>query len=295
MTRLPTWLRHHLAALRVLGILTVLTGIIYPLAITGVAQLPGLENRADGSFVTTASGTTVGSAQIGQLFTDTHGNPIPKYFQSRPSAAGAGYDPTATSASNLGPESVLDTLPDPAVKGDTGKQSLLTRVCARSLAVGKLENVSGARPYCTPSGVGAVLAVFSSGPGYTGRVTRVVSVNEACPATPFLASYDGVAVTCGRFGEDYATGKQVVVRGNAPAHPAVPADAVTASGSGLDPDISPAYAALQAPRVARARGLTVAAVMTLVHRHTTARALGFMGEPAVNVLRLNLDLDRAGT
>jgi potassium-transporting ATPase KdpC subunit len=294
--RLPSWIAHHLAALRALLVLTVLTGILYPLVMIGVAQIPGLQHKADGSLVTTADGKTVGSAIIGQLFTDKDGNPLTQYFQSRPSAAGDGYDPTATSASNLGPESVVDTLPDPAIvaagkQDENAKQSLLTQVCSRSKAVGELEGVDGSRPFCTPDGVGAVLAVFHRD-GLTGPVTRVVSLNEACPATPFVNSYDGVTVECAKFGEDYSHGIVTPVRGDAKANPAVPADAVTASGSGLDPDISPAYAKLQVPRVAKARGTTVDAVLKLVDRHTDGRALGFMGEPGVNVLELNLDLDR---
>ncbi|MGN9839747.1 potassium-transporting ATPase subunit C [Nonomuraea sp. H19] len=286
MDRMPSWVRQHVAALRALLVLTVVTGIIYPLLATGVAQAL-FNDKANGSLVE-KDGKVVGSALIGQSFTDADGNPVRKYFQSRPSAAGDGYDPTATSASNLGPEDVVDTLPVPGAKDeegnpDDGKQSLLTQVCARSKAVGELEGVSGARPYCTPDGVGAVLKVFPD---------RAVSVNQACPATPFIATYQGLKVECAKPGEDYAAGKTVPVRGDA-GTPAVPADAVTASGSGLDPDISVAYAELQAPRVAEERGLAVERVEALIAEHTTGRALGFMGEPAVNVLELNLALDRS--
>jgi K+-transporting ATPase ATPase C chain len=288
--RLPSWLAQHVAALRAILVLTVLTGIAYPLVMTGIAQLPGLHSRAQGSLIT-VGGKTVGSKLIGQMFTDKDGNPIPKYFQSRPSAAGKGYDPTSTSASNLGPESIVDTLPDPSVKGDAGTQSLLTQVCSRSKAVGTLEGVDGSRPYCTSDGVGAVLAVFRQG-GLTGAITRVVSLNQACPATPFVSSYGGVTVECAKFGEDYSKGVAVAIRGNAPANPAVPADAVTASASGLDPQISVAYARLQATRVARERGVDKSAVLTLVDKYTTGRALGFMGEPGVNALQLNLALDK---
>jgi K+-transporting ATPase ATPase C chain len=283
-TRLPSWLRQHLAAVRALLVLTVLLGLAYPLVVAGIAQLPGLRSKADGSLVATG-GRDVGSALIGQAFTDKDGNALPKYFQSRPSAAGDGYDPTSTSASNLGPESIVDTPDDP---------SLLTQVCTRSLAVGKLEGVDGSRPFCTADGVGAVLAVFHAGPGYAGPVTRVVSVDEYCDSTPtpFLATYQGVAVQCHRPGEDVTRGQLVPIRGDAPADPAVPADAVTASGSGLDPDISPAYADLQSTRVARVRGLPVDRVRQLVRDHTEGRGLGFLGEPGVDVLQLNLDLDR---
>jgi len=266
----------------------VIAGIAYPLAVTAIAQLHGLRHHANGSLVT-VDHTVVASSLIGQSFTDTGGKPLLRYVQTRPSAAGAGYDPTATGASNFGPESVVDTLPGPA--DPTGEQSLLTRVCARSLAVGRLEGVDGARPYCTPDGVGAVLGVFHRD-GVTGGVTRVVSLNQACPAAPFLTTYRGVRVECARPGQDYSHAVVTPIRGDAPAHPAVPPDAVTASGSGLDPAISPAYARLQAPRVARARGIDVTTVDRLITAHTTRRALGFLGEPSVNVVTLNTDLDR---
>ncbi len=211
-------LRQHLAALRMLLILTVVLGVAYPLLITVIAQIPGLKRRADGSQIKQA-GKAVGSKMIGQGFTDENGRPLPQYFQSRPSAAGDGYDPTGTSASNLGPESIVDTLPDPSNKDDTGTQSLLTQVCDRSLAIGKLEGVDGSRPFCTPDGVGAVLAVFWSGPGYHGTITRVVSINQSAPAKPFLATYKGVPVEDAKFGEEYCKGQIVPIRGDAPATP----------------------------------------------------------------------------
>jgi K+-transporting ATPase ATPase C chain len=273
--RLPLWLSQHIAALRALLVLTVLTGLFYPLLMVLAGRLPGLSHQADGSLVSN------GSTLIGQAFTDKDGNPVGKYFQSRPSAAGAGYDPTATGASNLGPSSIVDT---------AAKPSLLTQVCARSLAIGKVEGVDGSRPFCTSDGVGAVLAVFRKD-GLTGPVTRVVSVNQT--GTPFLAFYDGVPVQPAQPGHDYVAEGALItpIRGDAPAHPVVPADAVTASGSGLDPDISPAYADLQAPRIARERGLTPARVKQLITENTDGRALGFMGEPGVDVLQLNLALD----
>jgi K+-transporting ATPase ATPase C chain len=292
MRNVSSTLRQYGAAVRLLVIFTVLFGIAYPLAITAVAQVPGLKSRAEGSLITNSKGQLVGSKLIGQSFTDKNGNALPQYFQSRPSDAGSGYDPTASGASNLGPESVVDQLPDPKDSKDTpGKASLLTQVCTRSLAVGTLEGVSGARPFCTSGGVGAVLGVFWSGPGYAGHVTRVVSLDEACPVKPFLATYKGVAVQCAVYGQDYSSAQVVPIRGNAPAHPAVPADAVTASGSGLDPEISPAYAALQEPRIARVRHISLAQVRSLVGKYTAGRDLGFIGEPRVNVLQLNRALD----
>jgi K+-transporting ATPase ATPase C chain len=278
-----TLVRQHTAALRALLVLTVILGIGYPVLIWLVAQLPGLQDKADGSIIEVA-GKPVGSSLIGQSFTDADGNPLPQYFQPRPSAAGDGYDPMATSASNLGPESVIDQ-PD--------KPSLLTQVCQRSRAVGDVDGVSGARPFCTPGGVGAVLSVI--GPrdtrGNVSTPVRVVSVNEPCADTtaPFLYTYEGVRVECAEPGEDYTVGQIVPIHGTAVAQ--VPADAVTASGSGLDPDISPAYADLQVNRVAHARGLSPEQVRELVAQHTDGRTLSFLGEPHVNVLELNIALD----
>ena len=267
------YLRQVPAALRMLIVLSVALGVLYPLVVLGVAQVPGLAHRADGSTVG-RDGHVVGSSLIGQRYTDGAGRPLLQYFQTRPSAGGD--DPTATGASNLGPESIVDK---------PGAPSLLTQVCRRSVALGATYGVDGARPYCTSNGVGAVLSVLPGG--------RTVSINQTCPARPFVASYDGRTVRCATKGVDYAAGTLVPVRGAAPDRPAVPADAVTASGSGLDPHISPAFARLQEGVVARARGVAVARIADVVARCTDGRDLGFLGEPRVNVVQLNLALDRA--
>jgi len=289
--------RPHWAALRALLVLTAIVGIAYPIFIWLVAQLPGLRGNANGSIIE-VDGKPVGSSLIGQAFTDSDGKPLPQYFQSRPSAVGDGYDPLATSASNLGPESVVDTPGDPSKPEDDNgaKSGLLTLVCSRSAAVGELERVDGRRPFCTGDGVGAVLSVI--GPrddrGNVVHPIKVVSVNEPCETTqtPFLNTYEGVRVECAKYGEDYSIGQIVPIRGSAPADPAVPADAVTASGSGLDPDISVAYAELQVNRVAKARGVTPEQVRAAVHDQEAGRTLGIFGEPRVNVLELNLELDK---
>jgi len=293
---LSNLIRQHWAALRALLVLTVIVGIGYPLFIWLVAQIPGLSDKADGSIVD-LNGRPVASRLIGQQFTDDKGDPLPQYFQSRPSAAGAGYDPMASGASNLGPENIVDTLGDPAIPADDNgyNPSLLTQVCTRSKEIGEADGADGSRPFCTPGGVGAVLAVM--GPrdarGTVVAPTRVISVNESCTTTPqpFLATYEGTRVECAKFGEDYSAGQIVPIRGSAPGNPTVPADAVTASGSGLDPDISPAYADLQIPRVAKARGVDTGEISRLVTQYSQGRAAGFLGEPTVNVVELNLALD----
>jgi K+-transporting ATPase ATPase C chain len=185
------------AAVRAVLVFTVVLGIGYPVVVTGVAQViaPG---RADGSLVE-VGGEVVGSSLLGQSFTDADGNPLPQYFQSRPSASD--YDPLASGGSNLGPNS----------------EELAGLIEERRLAVAELEGVD--------------------------------------PAD-------------------------------------VPADAVTASASGLDNGISPEYAALQVGRVAAERGASVEDVQALVDEATVGRGLGFIGAPYVNVLELNLALDR---
>jgi len=205
--------------------------------------------------------------------------------------------PLSTGASNLGPESIVDTPGDPSLPEEKNgyKASLLTQVCKRSHDIGELEGVDGRRPFCTGAGKGAVLSVI--GPrdsrGNVMHPTRVVSVNEPCQSTQttFLAIYDGVRVECAKYGEDYTIGQIVPVRGAAPANPVVPADAVTASGSGLDPNISPAYADIQVARVAKARHVSPDQIRAVLAEYRSARTLGFIGEPTVNALQLNLQLD----
>jgi potassium-transporting ATPase KdpC subunit len=177
-------------ALRFTLITTLLLGVAYPLLVTGFAQL-ALRKQADGGLIT-RDGTIIGSSLIGQNFASG------KYFHSRPSAAGNGYDASNSSGSNWAQSS----------------QKLVTRI-----------------------------------EGDTAKASK-----------------------------------------DNPSQP-VPIDLVTASGSGLDPDISPAAAIYQIHRVAQARRLRDEDISKLVSEHTTRRQFGFLGEPRVNVLELNLSLD----
>ena len=209
MSRLPNWIRQHLAAIRAVIVLTLITGAVYPLVVFGIAQA-AFGHQANGSQVT-YHGKVAGSSLICQQFVDATGNPLPQYFQSRPSSASdpaaksgtaetAGCDPLFSGASNLGPDN----------------PKLVTNVGANRTAAARLNGVS--------------------------------------PAS-------------------------------------VPPDAVTSPGSGLDPDISPQYAYLQVNRVASARHQDPAKVRALVTSHIQGRSAGFLGEPRVNVLQLNLALD----
>jgi potassium-transporting ATPase KdpC subunit len=185
-------MKNLLTAILMTIVTTILLGVIYPLVITGLAQAI-FPDQANGQLIRRADGAIIGSRIIGQPFTG------PGYFHSRPSAAGAGYDASASSGSNLGPTS----------------QKLIERVKA-----------------------------------------QVEDLQKESPGKP------------------------------------IPIDLVTTSGSGLDPHISPAAADYQVSRVARERGLTENDVRQIVGAHTEGRTFGFLGEPRVNVLELNLDLDR---
>jgi potassium-transporting ATPase KdpC subunit len=205
MNRLPVIVRQHIAGFRILLVFTVLCGLIYPLVMTGVAQV-FFHNKANGSLVS-YNGKVVGSGLLCQEFTDAKGNPLPQYFQPRPSFAivsgnknDFGCDPLYSSASNYGP-------------------------------------------------------------------TNPTQVQLIQQRQKQISAFDHVPIS------------------------QIPSDAVTAPGSGLDPDISPANAYMQVPRVAAARHLPVSEVRNLVTENITGRTLGFLGEPTVNVLTLNIKLD----
>lgn len=198
-----TLLRQAGAALRLMLVLTVLLGVLYPLGVWGVSRLPGLHDKAEGSLVE-LNGRVVGSRLIGVDLTATDPNNDP-WFHTRPSASASGPlgpgDPSTSGASNLAADN--------------------------------------------PKLVGLV-----------AQRRAIIAGREGVPPSR------------------------------------VPPDAVTASGSGLDPAISPAYAYLQAPRVARTNGLPAQVVRQLVDQQVQGRALGVLGEPTVNVLELNLAVHR---
>jgi potassium-transporting ATPase KdpC subunit len=251
--------RQLLTALAMIIVMTVGLGIIYPLVVTGISQAV-ISNRANGSIIT-VNGKAVGSALLGQNFTDGKGNPLPQYFQPRPSDAGStGYDDTASAASNLGPSNPLLIGFVPGVNsvnrsGDKSKSNVFA---------------TAADPFCVPTDP-AGDPVTSPTPGQ-----KYAKTHDRYICDPNTVPQRAIAY---RQLNDLAPNAQV------------PVDAVTASGSGLDPQISIANADLQAPRVARARGLAAAQVLALVGQNTTTRPLGILGEPGVNVLQLNVALN----
>ncbi|MGE5360911.1 MAG: potassium-transporting ATPase subunit C [Bacteroidales bacterium] len=228
-------------------VMTVLTGLVYPAFITLIAQV-AFHDRANGSLVV-SNGQVVGSRLIGQTFTK------PEYFHPRPSAAGAGYDPTATGGTNLGPTSAK--LFNGTTKADDKTKS-------------EVMDFDGIKDrvvhYCLdndlPYESSAPLDGFRDAQGHLDDGRLIKAFND--DKTP------------------------LVFRAKAP----IPADAVTTSASGVDPEISPENAAIQVARVARARGVAPDQVRAVVTRHTEGRTFGFLGEPRVNVLMLNIALDR---
>jgi potassium-transporting ATPase KdpC subunit len=251
--------RHLVASLVMLVVVTVAVGFGYPLVVTGLAQL-FFHKQANGSLVY-RSGKLVGSELLGQEFTDAKGNPLLQYFQPRPSDAGAGYDGSSSGASNLGPSNPL-----------------LVGFVAGVNTVGLNGQPSATNPFATTADPACVpmspqgAPVTSPAPGQ--KYARTASGGYVCDPNTIPER----AIAYRQF------------NGMTP-NASVPVDAVTASGSGLDPDISVQNALDQAPRVARARQLPVQTVIALVHRYTQGRQWGFLGEPTVNVLELNLALD----
>jgi potassium-transporting ATPase KdpC subunit len=206
MNRLPSFVRQFVAALRGLLLFTVICGVLYPVVMFGVAQV-AFHARANGSMAS-YQGKVVGSSLLCQEFTDAKGNPLPQYFQPRPSTAA-----------------------NSAVKTDYG---------------------------CDPGFSGA----SNLGPTNPALVKLIKQRQQQ------IAAFDHVKVS------------------------QIPPDAVTASASGLDPYISPQNAAIQVNRVAAARHVSPATVRALVAQNTQGRPLGFLGEPRVNVLTLNIALDQ---
>ncbi len=243
--------RQFIPAVLSMIVFTLVLGIGYGLVVTGVAQL-AFKDKADGSIVE-RGGKDVGSSLIGQAFVDKKGNPIPRYFQSRPSAAAgadgntdAGYDPTLSSGSNLGPSNPLLVGFIPGfnsvdLKGNSSKTNpFATR----------------ADPYCVPvDRAGDPVTSPTEGQKYkkTRRGAYVCDTNTVPQRTLAYRELNGL----GR-------------------NTKVPVDAVTASASGLDPHISVANARLQAKRVASERNLPVARVRApdrRPHRRTGSRDL----------------------
>jgi potassium-transporting ATPase KdpC subunit len=251
--------RHLLTSIVMLLAVTLAFGFGYPLVVTGLSQLL-FHAQANGS-LEYRDGKLAGSALLGQSFTDSKGNPLPRYFQPRPSAAGAGYDASSSGASNLGPSNPL-----------------LIGFVAGVNTVGLTGQPSAANPFATNSDPACVPTDPQGNP-----------VTSPAPGQKYARASNGSYIC----DPDTIPARAIAYRqfNGLAANAAVPVDAVTASGSGLDPDISVQNALDQAPRVARARHLAVSAVIALVHRNTQGRQWGFLGEPAVNVLKLNLALD----
>jgi len=225
---------------------TILTGIIYPVVITGVSQLI-FPKQANGSLLT-VDGKSVGSSLIGQNFSK------PEYFHPRPSAAGSGYDATASSGSNLGPTSAK--LLHGTTKMDD-KNNEVVDFDGISLRVVHY-SVENDIPYESS----LPLDQFKDAQGNLDDVKLVKAFND--DKSPLVIS----------------------------AKTPIPPDAVTASSSGLDPHISPANADIQAARVAKARNAPVDQVKQLIAQSTEGPDLGFLGEPRVNVLTLNIAMDQ---
>jgi potassium-transporting ATPase KdpC subunit len=237
--------------------LTALVGGVYPLVVTGLAEL-GFSHQANGSLVY-RHGKLVGSSLLGQSFTNKQGDPLPQYFQPRPSDAGSGYDGASSSASNLGPSNPL-----------------LVGFIAGVNTVGLNGKPSSVNPFAT-----------AQDPRCVPLDTEGDPVIEPTPGERFEHHDGSYACDPNTVPERAMAYRQF---NDLSPHASVPVDAVTVSGSGLDPDISIANALDQARRVAQVRHMSFDAVVSLVKKYSATRQLGLFGEPYVNVLGLNLAL-----
>jgi potassium-transporting ATPase KdpC subunit len=232
--------------LRLTIVFTILTGIIYPVVMTGLSETI-FPRQAKGSLVT-VNGKVVGSSLIGQPFTKA------EYFHPRPSAAGNGYDASASGATNLGPTSAK--LLHGTTKMDDKKNEVVDFDGFDDRIV----------HYCVENGIpyesSVPLDQFKDSQGNLDDVKLIKAFNDDKAPLVFT-----------------------------PKTP-IPQDAVTGSASGLDPHISPANAEMQTARVAKARGVSADQVKQLIAQSTERPDWGFLGEPRVNVLLLNVALDQ---
>ena len=235
-----------LPGLRIKIFMTVVLGVVYPLAMTGISQLI-FPKQANGSLIT-AGGKVIGSEIIGQNFSK------PEYFHPRPSAAGSGYDATASGGSNLGPTSAK------LIRGTTKMDDKKNEVVDFDGISLRIVHYVLDNDIAYESSV--PLDRFKDAKGELDDVKLIKAFNDDKAPLVFI-----------------------------PKAP-IPADAVTASASGLDPHISPDSAQAQVARVAKARGVSPDQVNQLVGQFTEGPDLGLLGEARVNVLRLNLALDQ---
>jgi K+-transporting ATPase ATPase C chain len=260
--------RQLVTALSLTITLIVLLGFAYPAAVWAVAQI-GFNHQANGSFVK-ENGHVVGSSLIGQSFSDKNGNPLPKYFQPRPSEAGSGYDAMSSGASNLGPS-------NPLLIGFVPGVNTVKPDGAPFPIGAKQYNpfATTTDPFCVP------MTVATNGTPSAPATSPTAGEKYAMAGGSYVCDPNTVPERAIAYRKEYGLAR------NAP----VPVDAVTASGSGLDPDISEANALDQAPSVAAARHLPTGQIVALVHTHIRNRPWGILGENTVNVLDLNLALD----
>jgi K+-transporting ATPase ATPase C chain len=274
-------LGHLWASIAATVVLSIICCAIYPFVIWAISavifpvQANGSLLKKDGSF-TSKDTEAVGSALIGQNFS------APQYFHPRPSAAGGGYDATVSGGSNLGPlsDKLINGVTTPATTQPTTQPESLSYdgIRLRTLHFAVDNGLSFKLYTQRADGGGDKIEVpikqFEDAQGNLNDVQLVDAFPHPPSDTP-----DRMVVTANGFTD--SAGKLVLI----------PADAVTASASGLDPHISPANAGLQIARVASARHISVDQTMSLVKQFTDGPDLGIFGDPGVNVLRLNLALD----